>query len=637
MMIEFGHSLFLLSFFLSFFYPFTLILLLLDRPKGEQHFLKQITSLLPPVLFLLLSISFLCMIRSFLLSDFSVINVIEHSHSDLPLIFQLSAVWGNHEGSILLWTWILSFYSMLYFVFYGKKRDEIFLLQLSLQGIVLLFFLFFTEFSSNPFLKVFIPFENGAELNPVLQDPVLAIHPPLIYLGYLGSIIPCSILISCLIHRYDPLWVRQETRFWSILTWSLLSFGILLGSWWAYYELGWGGWWFWDPVENSSLIPWIFGTALLHALLSSKMRLWTILLSFLTFLCSILGTFFVRSGFLESVHSFANDSSRGMIILSFFLFLLFSLLYLLWTRRDFILPEEETMTFVWNKSSVLSIQIFLLSFTALIVLLGTFYPFLYRLLFGDAISVGASFFHGLLGPLMAPFLLLMSLALFVPWRVSSLPQWFTGKSNFVFFYILFLLFLGVIGVVFLPQMDLPLEMSFVYFCILCGLCIGTTLGYAFWAQRKSVNLGMTLSHIGFAIFFLGALTSSLFQSEIAQIMRIGDVLHFEGLDYVLQSTNQLNGPNYSSFYASLVGLKDSVPYMTMYPEKRYYSIQGIYATKPYVLSSLGTDMYVLFGDGNPLDGWEIKMYRNPLMSWIWMGGLLVILGGIRSFWKNKGT
>lgn len=618
MVIELGHYFFLLSLFLSLLYPIIL----------AGSFLKE-TSMrmiytLPLWNFLFISISILCLSLSFIFSDFSVINVLEHSHSDLPLLFKISALWGNHEGSILLWTWIISLYTMLYTVFcinrQAQPKTSNFSMQLSLQGIILLFFLMFTELSSNPFLTVCIAFENGAELNPVLQDPVLAIHPPLIYLGYIGSIIPFSILLSSLVTRESNTWFFQIAKTWAIITWSLLSFGILLGSWWAYYELGWGGWWFWDPVENSSLIPWILGTALVHSFLysSAYAKLWTITLSMLTFLSSILGTFFVRSGFLESVHSFANDSSRGIFLLVFFLLLLCLCLYVIYSRRyDLFLRTRVHVSDLGN------LQLVLLSFIALIVLLGTFYPFLYKAFFHEAISIGTVFFHGLLGPIMGTFILFMCLV-YLPWNKASIQKWFSEKSVFFIAFLSSGWIFASVGS-FLVGED---QASLFYLSSLCIVGIALTMFHSL--IRRKIHLGMVLSHLGFFLFFLGAILSSSLQHEIAQILHIGDILHFRGIDYVLQSTNQLDGPNYNSFYASLVGVQDGVPNVSLFPEKRYYYVQGFYATKPYVVSSLSRDIYVLLGDGNPVDGWEIKIYENPVMSWIWLGGLFVILGGIFS-------
>lgn len=619
MIIELGHYSFILSFFLSLTYP-----IFLFQSAYRKYALDKLY-LLILINFVLISISMLCLCICFILSDFSIINIIEHSHSDLPLIFKISAMWGNHEGSILLWTWIISFYSMIYCIYYTRTESTlpISTVQLSIQGTILLFFISFTEFSSNPFLTVCLPFENGGELNPVLQDPVLAIHPPLIYFGYIGSIVPFSILMSSLILRYEHKWIFFTAQVWSIMTWSFLSLGILLGSWWAYYELGWGGWWFWDPVENSSLVPWVFGTSLIHAFLYSSLwtRFWTILLSFFTFLSSILGTFFVRSGFLESVHSFANDSSRGVFLFFFFIgVVIFSFLVLYTNRHYLVIFLREEKLHLGN------IQLSILSLMSLVILFGTFYPFLYKIIFDESISVGSSFFNGLIGPIVGSFILLMCL-MYLSWN-GARPK-LSVLNSFIISFLLggwsLLFFKGIL--------NHHENLSTIYLGIITIFGILLVTYHIF--NSFFVHIGMVLSHLGFLLFFLGAIFSSSFQHEISQVLHIGDTLHFRDFDYVLQSTNLLDGPNYTSFYGTLVQLKEGAPTVSFYPEKRYYYIQGFYATKPYVISSLAKDFYVLIGDGNPLDGWEIKIYENPAMSWIWIGGLLVIVGGVYSFFSPR--
>lgn len=653
MLFELGHDSFMGAILLSALYPICGIFLKIqsslsndafDRPKIailRKSLLFLLTDSLPAWNFLMISFSFYMLIAGSIFTDLSIVSTVEHTHSSLPILFKVSAVWGNHEGSMLLWTWVISLYHYIFSIRPKEKKSIHYVGILFIQGVVLLFFLTFTEFTSSPFLKIYLPFEDGAELNPVLQDLILAIHPPLIYLGYLGSLIPFSIAFFLFLAPTEQSTELFLIRRWALLTWVFLSIGILLGSWWAYYELGWGGWWFWDPVENCSLIPWILNTALIHSVLNTSrsnesMRIWTLILSFCSFFFSVLGTFFVRSGFLESVHSFANDSSRGVFLLIFSVIIFISMLYS-FSRKNHVLfmgasPLAETRYYL------LFFNMVLLLLMVSIILLGTFYPFIYKMIFKDTVTVGASFFNNLLGPLTAPMLFLMLFHFYFPWN-SNLNQ---SALQFAFFrtsQISKFLIGGIIIVVVVSAAALYIYLTRhqdlyrynVFYIVGISLfALLTTMIYGIIVSKKVTNLGMVLSHTGFFIFLIGVMYSSSYSSEITEIMHIGDTLHFHGVNYVLQSANQMNGPNYVSFYISLVGLDNNEPLFVCYPEKRYYYLQGIYSSKPYITTSFGYDIYTLLGDGNFIDGWEIKMYYNPLLSWIWSGGILVVFSSIFS-------
>lgn len=565
----------------------------------------------------LVSFAFLSCIVSFLKTDLSVLNVVEHSHSDLPVLYKIAASWGNHEGSILLWTWILSLYSALF----SLTSSSSLLSQnaLRIQSLLLSFFTFFLLFTSNPLLKITLPFENGAELNPVLQDPVLAIHPPFIYLGYLGSVIPFSVAVSALLSQSPtPSRVLQP---WILLSWIFLTLGILLGSWWAYYELGWGGWWFWDPVENSSLMPWLLNTALLHACRSSLLSSFTILLSLFHFFLSVFGTFLVRSGFLESVHSFAQDQGRAWVLLSFCLVTLLFLCLLVYRRRSFLLSSSQALPL--QKDYALFLLFFFMMVMTFFLIFGTFYPFLHQTLFHQSVTLGAPFYQSFLTALLPPFFLAMTASSYLSWRTS----W--KGTTFLFDLMVSVVFSLPVFFLWFSWDDMVEQPSFFFFLFL--LVFGLlSLFFSF----PHLPFPSFLAHLGVWVFSWGALFSSFFSLEATYLLKMGDEFYFHGLSYVFHSLNQFQGPNYHSSYATLFALQDGEPLFALFPEKRYYFLHGTYSTKPYVLSHFLGDLYVLLGDGNHSDGWEVKFYWNPFLSFLWIGGLLLLLSGIFSFFAK---
>nr|YP_007890514.1 heme lyase [Andalucia godoyi]AGH24008.1 heme lyase [Andalucia godoyi] len=568
--------------------------------------------------FLFVTFAFFSCVLSFLISDFSITNVLEHSHSDLPILYKISASWGNHEGSILLWTWILSLYSFLYTLSSSPQ-----LWSLRIQSIMISFFTLFTLSTSNPLLKITLPFENGSELNPVLQDPVLAIHPPFIYLGYLGSVISFSIAIHALINRDSSFTVLSQIRVWSLSSWIFLTIGILLGSWWAYYELGWGGWWFWDPVENSSLMPWLLNTALIHSCKSERLSSSTLLLSLFNFLLSVLGTFFVRSGFLESVHSFAQDQGRGILLLLLCVSLFFFLLFLLFQRLSFFFQKDSLQNPIQKEYSFFLLILFMIAMT-LLLLFGTFYPFLHHFLFQQSVSLGASFYQSFLSSLSPAFFLIMILSSYLNWKSNwNASRFFLHLLSFTFFY-LSLLFLFSNWHDFLSQISFHL-FSFLSFFGLWSILL----------SFRSLSLSGALAHFGVFLFSIGALFSSYYQLEATYVLKIGEQFHFHGLDYFFHSVNQFQGPNYHSSYATLFAFLDGTPLFSIYPEKRFYFLHGLYSTKPYVLSHFLGDLYVLLGDGNLQDGWEFKIYWNPFLSFLWIGGFFLVLSGLSAYRKAR--
>jgi len=576
--------------------------------------------------FLLLGIAFVILAWSFYSNDFSVLYVAEHSNSQMPVIYRLGAVWGGHEGSLLLWVFLLSTWTFLVAQL-SKALDEFMVARvIGVLGLVTTGLLLFVIATSNPFERLLPAAQDGRSLNPLLQDPGLVFHPPMLYMGYVGFSVAFAFAIASLLSgRLDAAWARWS-RPWTTAAWVFLTLGIALGSWWAYYELGWGGWWFWDPVENASFIPWLVGTALLHSLAVTEKRggfkSWTVLLAITAFSLSLLGTFLVRSGVLTSVHAFATDPTRGVFILIFLVLVVGSSLTLYAWRAPkstlggkFSLTSRETFILLGN--------VFLVA-SAASVLLGTLYPLLIDALHLGKISVGPPYFNSVFVPIMIPLLVLMGIGPWTSWKNSNL--------------------LDVIKRLWIAALVAVIAAAFIPFAMGEFTWLGS-LGFllAFWVISSGVLqiirqakagkptrsfIGMQAAHLGIAVFTIGVTMVGAYQEEKDVRMLAGDSVSVGGYDIQLQGVSPVPGPNYKAMQGTFLLTRNGKLEATMYPEKRSYFSSSMPMTEAAIDASLTRDIYVSLGEELDDKAWAVRVYYKPFVDWIWGGCVLMALGGL---------
>jgi cytochrome c-type biogenesis protein CcmF len=578
-----------------------------------------------------ISIAFLCVAYAFVLSDFSLALTAKNSHTSKPLLYKISGIWANHEGSMLLWVWIHAFVGAL-FVLMNKKSTNFTSNTLGFHAILSIAFLAFLLFTSNPFERLWPAPTDGKGLNPLLQDPALAFHPPFLYLGYVGFSIGFCISLAFLKEKTLPQnWVKT-LRFWTILPWSMLTIGITLGSFWAYYELGWGGWWFWDPVENASLMPWLLGTALLHVLpLVQKNRIdqkWPLLLALCIFNLSVFGTFIVRSGFLTSVHSFALDPQRGIILFSILLGLLtLSLLHYFFYKT----PQKTLVQFSFfsKETSLIAQSIFLIA-ASLIIFFSMLYPYLIEIYNGNQISLDPSFFEKSFVPLMIPFAFLLPIAPFLNWRHGNFS---TIKHIIVAPFIAAIILSIVIGLNYNTTRFYPFLGLFLSFWCLLG-----TILYAYQLYKKDKfqaiieKMPMLLAHFGFGIALLGMIGSTTWHKEQTLLLKEGQQIEFQSIVFKLLALKEVKGPNYLSLMANFQLTKNGVPKAILSPERRLYPIEQKSTTEIAIHTYFLNDYYLVLGEEDPLKrGWGFKFHYYPLVILIWLGCLIIALGGILGF------
>ena len=579
---------------------------------------------------LLICVSFLSLMTAYITSDFSNFNVFQNSHSDKPLIYKISGTWGNHEGSILLWLSMISIYGFLY-SFISRSFDDFKINVLKIQNGIFLIFALFVIFTSNPFLVNSVEVKEGLGLNPILQDPALAVHPPLLYLGYVGFSLVFSLGIASLLeNNNDQNWI-VETKKWSIVSWTFLTAGIALGSYWAYYELGWGGWWFWDPVENISLMPWIVGLALVHSLIMIRgeqaIERWIVFLSILCFSLSVLGTFLVRSGILTSVHSFASDASRGLfILLIFFLTTGFGFLIFLIKSPN---KKNNLRLLLINKTSALIINNILMIIAMLTILLGTIYPIIIEVLTNTRISVGGPYFNSTVLPILLPGFLLMSVAPVLSWQSNRIKKF----RNYVIAFLLLSLFVcvhayftdfniwGFIGL---------LLGSWIILASILSIILRYKFLFSF-NYIKSIN--SFVAHIGVGIMIIGITFSSVYQDEYNFEISSGDEINVDGNFLKLENVNVIEEKNYQSLKAtfSITKGKELVDYIL--PAKNFYPVSKMITTEAGIYHDWLKDIYIILG--NEQDGiWSVKVYLNPLVSFIWIGVFIMIFSGFIAIFKK---
>ena len=574
------------------------------------------------------SVSIGILAYSFATDDFTLEYVAAHSNSQLPTFFKVAATWGGHEGSILFWLFTLSLW-LVAFAFFSRKNDRTFSAQtLSLLGLICLGFAIFILFYSNPFGRAFPAPAEGRDLNPMLQDIGLIFHPPLLYVGYVGFAVNFAMSISALIFNRSAQAIARAMRAWVLVSWLFLTLGIVLGAWWAYYELGWGGWWFWDPVENASLMPWLLGLALLHSLMVTEKQgmfsYWTILFSLLAFAFSVLGTFIVRSGALTSVHAFALDSSRGYVLLLIFFLLTVGSLSLFALRTN---TNESAVKFplISKTGAILGLNI-VLTVATVSTFLGTFYPMLFQAMNWRSISVGAPYFNSIFLPLLTLVLFAMAGTLCLNWFQSDKKRFFKR--------LLLLIPAAVItyGMIWNAlQNDSALRFHFfAYILLTLAIWVLFVTLWQNWAKVRLSYFGMILAHCGVAIATMGAVMSSYFGSELGvrlapqQSQQLGQFeFHYD------RFSNEI-GPNFTAEVAFFSVSKQGKPYAEIVPERRYYDVRTMTMSEVGLDASFWGDLYIVMGDNLGKGEFTFRLHYKPLIRWLWLGGILMALGALCS-------
>ncbi|MDD2934670.1 MAG: heme lyase CcmF/NrfE family subunit [Methylotenera sp.] len=585
--------------------------------------------------FLLVAVAFICLAYAFATMDYSVTYVASNSNSKLPLQYRIAAVWGGHEGSLLLWAVILSVWTVAVSFFSKHLPSAMRARILGVMGLISVGFLLFMLSVSNPFERLIPAAMDGRDLNPLLQDPGMVFHPPMLYMGYVGFSVAFAFAIAALLGgELDSAWARWS-RPWTTLAWVFLTIGIMAGSNWAYYELGWGGWWFWDAVENASFMPWLVGTALMHSLAVTEKRgsfkAWTVLLAICAFSLSLLGTFLVRSGVLTSVHAFATDPRRGLFILAFLVLVIGGSL-LLFAWRAPTVGRGGKFGVVSRESFLLANNV-LLAVAAISVLFGTLYPLFLDALGLGKISVGPPYFDTVFAPLMAPALFLMGVGPIARWKQATLPElamrlrWAFGIS--VATAVILPLLLGH----WTPMIGLGLFLAFWIFATTANLVYQRLRGadQPLMARIKSNSYswwGMVIAHLGIAVFTLGVTVVKGFESEIAVRMSPGDVAHLAGFDFTFEGVTEIEGPNYSASRGHIRITKNGIERTLINPEKRVYHVQNMPMTEAGISPSVIHDLYASLGE--PLDGgaWSVRIYHKPMVEWVWFGCLMMAFGGL---------
>ncbi|VEI58302.1 cytochrome c-type biogenesis protein CcmF [Pasteurella multocida] len=613
---------------------------------GAEKGNVQLMSLARPMtygLFVSLSVAFVALFYLFAVNDFSVQYIVNNSNTNLPLHYRLSAVWGSHEGSLLLWIWLLTLWGAAVAFFSKQLPQEAVARVLGIMGIISIGFLVFVLFTSNPFDRTFpdLPVD-GKELNPLLQDVGLIFHPPLLYMGYVGfSVAFAFALASLMTGRLDTAWARWS-RPWTMAAWVFLTLGIVLGSWWAYYELGWGGWWFWDPVENASFMPWIAGTALLHSLAVTEKRgsfkAWTVLLAILAFSLCLLGTFLVRSGILVSVHAFASDPTRGLYILAYLIVVIGGSLALYAYKGSQIRSRDNAERY--SRESMLLLNNILLMTALSVVFLGTLLPLVHKQLGLGTISVGAPFFDQMFLIIMIPFSLLLGIGPLVKWRRDEFSEIRTPVivslvimliAGFALPYFLqdkitVSSVLGVMMVVFIAILSLyELQQRAIHrHSFFIGL---TKLSRSHW--------GMVIAHLGVAMSVWGIAFSQNYSIERDVRMNIGDSVNIADYQFTFKGITEANGPNYLGGQAQVDISKNGKIEAVLFAEKRFYTVSKMTMTEAAIDWGFSRDIYVALGENLGGDSWALRLYYKPFIRWIWFGGVFMALGGLLCIFDRR--
>ncbi|WP_420477031.1 heme lyase CcmF/NrfE family subunit [Noviherbaspirillum sp. ST9] len=586
--------------------------------------------------FLLITVAFACLIYSFVNNDFTVTYVASNSNSSLPVYYRVAGAWGGHEGSLLLWIWMLVMWSFAVALFSRQLPDETVARVLGVMGLVGVGFLAFLLFTSNPFDRLLPGAPDGRDLNPLLQDFGMIIHPPLLYMGYVGFSVAFAFAIAALMGgQLDAAWARWS-RPWTSVAWMFLTLGIFMGSFWAYYELGWGGWWFWDPVENASFMPWLVGTALIHSLAVTEKRgsfkNWTVLLAIIAFSLSLLGTFLVRSGVLTSVHAFATDPERGLFILIFLAIVIGgSLLLYAWRAPSVGLGGSFSLI---SRESALLVNNVLLLVASGTVLLGTLYPLFLDALNLGKISVGPPYFQSVFVPLMIPVLVLLAAGPFVRWKEASLPE-----------------LLRRLRWVALSSVGVAVALAIV---LAASPMVTAGLAFAIWIVFASVShvvervrhapaampltkrlareprsyWAMLIAHVGIGVFVVGVTMVSGFDDQKDVNMRVGETATVNGYAFTMKDLNEVKGPNYIAARATFEVVKNGKQVTVLHPEKRMYLVQKMPMTEAGIDRGFTRDLYVSLGEATQDGAWIVRVQHKPFVGWIWGGCIIMAIGGL---------
>ena len=574
-------------------------------------------------------ISFFLLMYSHVVSDFSVLNVFQNSHTTKPLLYKVSGTWGNHEGSMLLWILVLTIFNYFIFKLYNEKNSIFISKTLETQAFITTGFILFTVLTSNPFEIISPTQADGLGFNPILQDPALAIHPPLLYIGYVGFSAAFSISIATLaLENNEKIPWHSYMKPFVVAAWTFLTIGIAFGAVWAYYELGWGGWWFWDPVENASFMPWLLGTALLHSLITvekkKSLQSWVLLLSILAFLLSVVGTFLVRSGILTSVHTFALDPSRGIYILAFTAILGgYSLILFGLKSKKYL--NNSYFSFFSKEGSIL-INNILMVVVCSSVFLGTIYPLLVEAFTNNKISVGEPYYNSTVVPIMIPAILIMGIGPILSWGKGDKSKTFKKIfpsvlltaiiTLFIFLFYQSYSLIGIVGIV-------------LAFWIISNNVI------ILFQKRENLSNGMIVAHLGIGLLILGITGSSVWQEEKIIQMKVNNETNIKEYNIIFKEINEIKGPNYFALQGNFFVYDKNKNIITkLQPENRFYPVTNNFTTEVSIHTNLLRDLYMVLGEGNLNDGWIVRIYYNPLVIWIWIGALTIFLGGLISMNSN---
>ena len=584
--------------------------------------------------FAFLGFSFACLTYAFMVDDFSVAYVAHNSNSALPWYYKFSAVWGAHEGSLLLWAFILAGWTFAVAIFSRQLPEDMLARVLGVMGLISIGFLLFLIVTSNPFERLLpqVPMD-GRDLNPLLQDFGLIVHPPMLYMGYVGFSVAFAFAIAALLGgRLDAAWARWS-RPWTHVAWAFLGLGIALGSWWAYYELGWGGWWFWDPVENASFMPWLVGTALIHSLAVTEKRgvfkSWTVLLAIAAFSLSLLGTFLVRSGVLTSVHAFATDPERGVFILVFLLMVVGGSLTLFAMRAPVV--KSQVGFGLWSRETLLLVNNLLLVVATAMILLGTLYPLLLDALSGAKLSVGPLYFNAMFVPLIGALMLTLGVGILVRWKDTPL-KWLLGMLTPV---LITSVVLGGLGSLLFGDFNwavlaVSLLAAWVVIAGIRDLLDKTRHKGLFKGMRSLAPSywGMHLAHLGLAVCAIGVVLTSHQSAERDLRLAPGESLSLGGYEFVFEGAVHHEGPNFTSDKATIRVLDGDKRIVTLHPEKRLYTVQQMPMTEAGIDAGFTRDLYVALGEPLGDGAWAVRVHIKPFVRWIWLGGLMMAFGGM---------
>ena len=631
-----GFSSIILALILALFQAAFNIFKLSSNKKNIEGKLIEFNNVIVVAVFAFCLSALLALIYAYVISDYSISNVYLNSHHLKPLIYKISGAWGNHEGSILLLSLILSAYNLAFMnlskISYPEKAIII-----TCQSLILSGFLAFTAFTSNPFLTIFPVPKAGLGLNPLLQDIGLAMHPPMLYTGYIGFSLIFSFAIAALLKSRLDKYSIKMIKPWLMLCWSFLTVGIGLGSWWAYRELGWGGYWFWDPVENVSLMPWLCATALFHSLIitekTGNFKVWSCFLAILSFILCLMGIFLVRSGILTSVHSFANDPARGIFVICFLL-LVGGSAFIIFAFKAYKLGDKGKNFALFSKSALILINSFLLCLALFIIVLGTLYPLLLQVFTENSITIGAVYYQQLFAPLTALTLLLM---IFIPFlKLES----FAGFNSKIVKKLLLSAILSILITCYISASD-NFEYNFTSLLVLFGALtvLFSSLLYLFnlkqkYKLNKLTTYAMLLGHLGFALVIIGICTVSLLKQEKETAVKIGDNIDFIGYKINLNKVENVIGKNYIARKGVFI-IKSGKDIFELSPETRYYPVADKNTNEAAIKHSLANDFYIVLGNKDEEERFAVRIYYKPLISLIWIGCLLISAGGFLSVINNN--